>query len=85
MESFFTSMLLFGGAINKLIPDAGFNVVVVIEGLDCIDTRPDSHKPISNSGTLQGAVQRIKQGNRFVEYYIIDAAGKKYNREGVAY
>lgn len=56
MESFFTSMLLFGGAINKLIPDAGFNVVVVIEGLDCIDTRPDSHKPISNSGTLQGAV-----------------------------
>ena len=70
---------------KKLIPDAGFNVVVVISDYDCIDTRPDSHKPIDHSGTLQGAVERIKHGNKFADYYIIDAAGKKYNREGVAY
>jgi hypothetical protein len=70
---------------KKLIPDAGFNVVVVISDYDCIDTRPDSHRAIDNSGTLQGAVGIIKHGNRFADYYIIDAAGKKYNREGVAY
>jgi hypothetical protein len=70
---------------NKLIPDAGFNVVVVISDYDCIDPRPDSHKPIDNSGTIRGAVDIIKHGNRFADYYIIDAAGKKYNREGVAY
>lgn len=69
----------------KLAPDAGFNVVVVVEHLDCIDPRPDYHKVIHNSGTMQGAIKLIKESNRYADYYIIDPTGKKYNREGVAY
>lgn len=67
--------------MKELIPITGFNVISIIEDLDCVTPNPDYHKVLFNEDSLAKAIVLAKKHDHvFSRTYIIDNLGKTYNK-----